>query len=110
VRSVCGEEGEEFGASLDAVISEVAEATRTRGLDVATVVLHRELSLLGVKAGDDWCRTILEKLRAGHPVQIDIESAPTPARPFTDKQRRESVRRAVQTVKDQHRLHRPRSR
>jgi hypothetical protein len=110
VRSVFGEEGEEFGAGVDAVISEVTEATRRRGLDVATLVLHRELSQLGVKAGDDWCRAILEKLRAGHPVQIDIESPPTPARPFTDKQRQDSVRRAVQTVMDQHRLHRPRSR
>jgi hypothetical protein len=64
---------DEVGANIMNVVTAVARRTENEHLDTAAALLRVDLSRSGVRAGQVWCREVLEALRRGDPVTIDLE-------------------------------------
>lgn len=64
---------EEVGANITSLIAGVARRTESQDLATAAAKLSRELSGAGIRAGDDWCRGVLETVRRGDLLTIELE-------------------------------------
>jgi hypothetical protein len=64
---------EEFSGHISQVIGDVARRSEKTDLETAVATLHKELEHAGVRASDEWCQGVLETLRRGEPLTIDME-------------------------------------
>jgi hypothetical protein len=64
---------EEFSGHISQVIGDVARRSEQTDLATAVATLHDELEHAGVRASDEWCQGVLETLRRGEQLTIDVE-------------------------------------
>ncbi len=64
---------EELGAGITSLIAAVVRGTERDDLDAAAHTLNRKLARNGIRADNNWCRGVLERLRRGDPVTIEME-------------------------------------
>jgi hypothetical protein len=66
---------EEFTANIANVVNAVARRTESESIGTAAAMLRVDLSRSGVRADLDWCQRVLETLRRGDKLTIDVEEA-----------------------------------
>jgi hypothetical protein len=64
---------DEVGANITSLIAGVARRTERDDVQVAAEALHRTLAHAGIRAGDDWCRRVIDTLRRGEQLTIELE-------------------------------------